>query len=197
MEYENTQRVFSMYLEHLIYSTGIAIIIGMLYVKEVGRDPSWIIILTAYAPDIDQIGNIMRHTMGTTLKLNGYLIQHGDFHTLGAMGIFSVLFALLVYPFKIRLIDGICCAAIGFTAHLFEDALVFNPAYAFFWPISSHLYGIGLIEYTRDFFGIANLWVLLIGLLFVISAACIRTAYGGKGWVHNYLPTSIIHPQKI
>jgi hypothetical protein len=39
--------------EHLIYSTAIAIIAGMIWYKYTGRDPSWIIIASAYAPDFD------------------------------------------------------------------------------------------------------------------------------------------------
>ena len=39
-----------MYSEHLVYSAAIAILAGMVYMKAAGRDPSWIIILTAYAP---------------------------------------------------------------------------------------------------------------------------------------------------
>lgn len=42
-----------MLFEHLIYSIAIAIIAGMLWYKRTGRDPSWIIIASAYAPDFD------------------------------------------------------------------------------------------------------------------------------------------------
>jgi hypothetical protein len=46
-----------MLFEHWIYSTAIAIIVGMLYHKFTGRDYFLIIIASAYAPDIDVIAN--------------------------------------------------------------------------------------------------------------------------------------------
>jgi hypothetical protein len=46
-----------MLFEHLIYSTAVAIVAGMVYYRSVGKDYSWIIIASAYAPDIDLISN--------------------------------------------------------------------------------------------------------------------------------------------
>ena len=37
-------------------------------------------------------------------------------------------------------------AAIGFGAHLFEDALVSREGYAFFWPLVPQRSGIGLFN---------------------------------------------------
>src|SRR5574341_2667902 len=34
--------------------------------------------------------------------------------------------------------------------HIFEDALVANPAYAFFWHFSDQKFGIGMIEFNPD-----------------------------------------------
>ena len=53
-----------MLFEHLIYSTAIAIVAGMVYYRSVGRDYSWIIIASAYAPDIDVIFNPLLRKMG-------------------------------------------------------------------------------------------------------------------------------------
>jgi hypothetical protein len=48
-----------MLFEHWIYSTAIAIIAGMIYYRCTGRDYSWIIIVSAYVPDIDLIANVL------------------------------------------------------------------------------------------------------------------------------------------
>ena len=42
-----------MIFEHWIYSVAIAVVFGMFYYRLTGRDYSWIIILSAYAPDVD------------------------------------------------------------------------------------------------------------------------------------------------
>ncbi len=42
-----------MILEHSVYSIAIAIIFGMTYRRITGREYSWIIVLSAYAPDLD------------------------------------------------------------------------------------------------------------------------------------------------
>jgi len=66
---------------------------------------------------------------------------------------------------------------------LFEDALIANPAYPFLWPISSQRLGIGIFNYSRDWYGVANEEVLIIGIIAVVFCAMIRTAYEGTGWI--------------
>lgn len=39
--------------------------------------------------------------------------------------------------------------------------------------------------YNRDWYGIADKEVLVIGLVAVILCAAIRTAYEGKGWIRR------------
>ena len=64
-----------MLFEHLIYSTAIAIVADMVYYRYVGRDYSWIIIASAYAPDIDVIFNPLLRKLGISLMINGYPIE--------------------------------------------------------------------------------------------------------------------------
>jgi hypothetical protein len=66
---------------------------------------------------------------------------------------------------------------------MFEDALISNPAYPFLWPISMQRFGIGIFNYSRDWFGIADKEVLVVGLILVMSFAILRTAYEGKDWI--------------
>jgi len=47
--------------------------------------------------------------------------------------------------------DSFLFAGVGFGAHMFEDALIANHAYAFFWPISEQMWGIGMNKYIPDF----------------------------------------------
>ena len=66
---------------------------------------------------------------------------------------------------------------------MFEDALVFNPAYRFLWPISAQQFGFGVLQYTPDLYGIADTEVLLIGVFAVILCAILRTLCEGRGWI--------------
>ena len=172
-----------MLFEHWIYSTAIAIIVGMIYYKHIGRDHSWIIIASAYVPDLDMIADTMFKRIGITALIRGNPIEHGDFHNIAVLLLFGVLAALLLQTVGTRLRDSFIFAGIGFGAHLFEDALIAKPAYPFLWPISIQKFGIGVFNYSRDWYGIADKEVLLVGLMLVLSAAIVRTAYEGNGWV--------------
>jgi hypothetical protein len=87
---------------------------------------------------------------------------------------------------------------IGFGAHLFEDALVYNVGYAYLWPFSSEKLGTGLLlnifseeYYIGNFFGIANTEVLIISLLFLLVAIVIRTYFEGLTWLRWYMPEKL------
>lgn len=79
--------------------------------------------------------------------------------------------------------DSFIFASIGFGVHLIEDALVYHPAYAFFWPISSLKYDIELIKYTKDFLGIADTKILFIGIIIIVICVSYRTAIEGVAWI--------------
>lgn len=180
-----------MLFEHWIYSTAIAIIVGMVYYKFTGRDYSWIIIASAYAPDVDMAADIALKKIGITVMIYGNPISHGDFHNIAVLLVYAVSVALLLHPIGIKLVDSFFFACIGFAAHIFEDALVFNPAYSFLWPLSIQKFGIGIFNYSRDWYGIANKEVLVIGLILVMSSAILRTAYEGKGWLKRSISLNV------
>ncbi len=177
-----------MFFEHWIYSTAIAIIVGMIYFRFFGRDPSWIIIASAYIPDTDVIAYPLLKKMGIIVLINGHPIVHGNFHNIAVLILYALSVAFLLHPIGIKFIDSLFFAGIGFAAHLFEDALVMNPAYPFFWPITSQSLGIGLFNYNKNFYGIADKEVLIVGLILVVFSALLRTAYEGTGWVARYIP---------
>ena len=176
-----------MLLEHLIYSTAIAIIAGMIYFRRTGRDSSWIIVAGAFIPDLDIVADAAFKTMGITVLIYENPIKHGYFHNITMLFIFAFFVALLLKMFRIRPIDSFIFAGIGFGAHLFEDALVFNPGYSFFWPLSTQKFGIGIVEYESDWFGIANSDVLFIGLIILIICAISRTLIEGNGWIKKMI----------
>jgi hypothetical protein len=177
-----------MLFEHLIYSTAIAIVAGMVYYRSVGRDYSWIIIASAFAPDIDMISSPLLRKLGISLMLNGHPIIHGNFHNMAVLIVYAVSVAFLLHPIGIRFADSFLFAGLGFAVHLFEDALVFNPAYSFIWPITSREFGIGLFHYSADLYGIADSGVLMVGLILVGFSVVLRTAFEGTGWIRRMLP---------
>jgi hypothetical protein len=170
--------------EHILYSAALAVLTGMIFSRYSGRDPSWIIIVVAYAADID-------YALQETQLWGWYDIpfhfHHGNFHNVLFLVLFSLLFAGVLRSFSIRFGDALLCSAIGISAHFFEDLLVFNPAYAFLWPFSDMIFGWGILDKTRDFFGIANTTVLITGLVLLAGAVLVRTVVEGKGWWRVFL----------
>ena len=81
-----------MLFEHLIYSTAIAIIAGMLWFKRTGRDPSWIIIASAFAPDFDIVAGELLKKLD--LNILTAPIRHGDFHNIAFLLLFATAAAL-------------------------------------------------------------------------------------------------------
>ena len=100
-----------MLFEHLIYSTAIAILFGMIYRQLTGREYSWIIILSAYAPDIDVIANGLLKKAGITLLIYGSPISHGSFHTMAVLVLYAVGVSFLVHPLGIMFVDSLVFAA--------------------------------------------------------------------------------------
>ncbi len=181
-----------MFIEHLIYSAALAVIVGMIFSLSTGRDPSWIIIAVAFVPDIDlpleKFPNLSRTIFSGA-------IRHGDFHNILFLLGVSLLLAAIMRLFGIRFIDGFICSAIGVAAHLFEDALIANPAYAFLWPVSTQAFGIGIMQETRNLFGIASTTVLLIGIILLALAVLVRTLIEGTGWWRVFLRGGRMNPE--
>lgn len=164
-----------MNFEHWIYSTAIAILIYTIYRKKEGL---YIIIGSAYVPDIDIIADKILKKIDITILVYGQPIKHGDFHNILVLIIYAILIALLLNTINIKMKDSFIFASIGFAAHLFEDALVFNPGYRFFWPILHQKFGIGILPYdynsNKDLCGIANTEILIIGIILVMLSIYIK-----------------------
>ena len=167
--------------EHIFYSGAIAILVGMVFYTYTGRDSSWIIVLCAWAPDLD------------------LFLDHGAFHNITIMIIFGVILAVILQSFGILFVDAFFFSVIGFGAHLLEDAMVFDAAYPFLWPFSTNNHGLELFpdvisskgRYIASFFRIANTEILIGGLLFLVFAIIIRTYVEGPTWIRWYMPEKI------
>ncbi|MDI6720540.1 MAG: metal-dependent hydrolase [Methanomicrobiales archaeon] len=177
-----------MFVEHLVYSIAIAILAGMLYHRYTARDPSWIIVISAFAPDIDLIAHTALRSLGFTVLFHGNRIAHGDFHNIAVMALYAIVIAFLLHPLGVRFLDALIFAAIGFAAHLFADALVYTRGYAIFWPFSDAVWGIGILPETRDWFGLASQETLIVGILAVLAAVLLRTAVAGPCWWTDVQP---------
>jgi membrane-bound metal-dependent hydrolase YbcI (DUF457 family) len=187
-----------MLAEHLVYTTAIAVIAGMLSFRYTGRDCSWIVILVSYAPDLDKILDPVLNGIGFTVLFEGHAIHHGTFHTVAAMIVFCVFIAFLLNPIGIRFTDAFLFTLVGFGAHLFEDALVYSANYMYLWPFSHDKLGLAWLpvngseeSYNADFFHLANTEVLLLGLLLLFLAMLVRTRVEGSGWIRWYMPESV------
>lgn len=181
-----------MLFEHLIYSTIIAIIAGMIQLKRKGRDYSWIIILSAFAPDLDIFAGHIFKLFDIAFFLNGFPLKHGDFHNIMALILYAGVVGLLLRSIGLVFKDSFILAGTGFFAHIMEDILVYNPGYAFLWPLSSHVFGIGIIEYIPDWYGFANTDVLIAGIIGLILAGMIRLIYEGNSGLKNLARTFIV-----
>lgn len=170
-----------MLFEHWIYSLAIAIIAGMIHMKRTGCDYSWIIIASAMAPDLDIFAGYILKQFNVAILINGTPLEHGDFHNIAVLLIYAFIVGLVLKIPGMKFKDSFAFAGIGFGAHIFEDVLVYNPGYAFLWPLSAHIFGLGLVKYNPDFFGIANTEVLFMGLVILLVCANIRVFYEGKG----------------
>jgi membrane-bound metal-dependent hydrolase YbcI (DUF457 family) len=181
-----------MRLEHIIYSSAIAIIFGMVYYRYTRREFSWIIIASAYAPDLDIVANSMMKKLDITLLISGRPITHGDFHTLAALILYAFFVAVLLNLISIRFIDGFLFAGVGFGAHIFEDMLIspLGNGYSVLWPLSNQRIGLGLLKEKPDLYGIADPEVLAIGLALLTACILLRTAYEGTGWIKMLISVS-------
>jgi hypothetical protein len=176
-----------MFLEHIFYSTTIAIIIGLFVSSYKWKDHSWIIIAVAFLPDIDAF---LRIFFGIFFKLTGSFHQyvlpynfHEYLHTFAALLGFALLGSIFFVLFGIRLIEGFIYTAIGWGTHLFEDALVYTMAYPFLWPFYSGRFGWGILPAAQNWFGIANAETLTIGILTLFCAVSLRVLIQGTEWL--------------
>jgi hypothetical protein len=174
-----------MRLEHLFFNIAVAIIVGMVYQRVAGRDPTIIIVLAAFLPDVDVAVHTGMHVLawifGTPL-----LLYHGAFHNILVLAAISLAVAVIGSRVGIRFGDAFLCTAIGYGTHLFCDAVAYNEVPYLLWPLGPARTGQVPFWYSPDLLGIAQGSVLAIALLLALLAALVRTAVEGRGWIRNY-----------
>jgi hypothetical protein len=177
-----------MFLEHIVYSTAIAVIVGLVAWKLNKPDYSWIIIATAYLPDTDVFFRVFYWVVLKTLEFSQqwyyfFIHLHSLFHTFAVLIGFALLGSIIFIYFGIRPLEGFIYTAIGYGIHLFEDALVYNPGYPFLWPFYSGRLGWGILPAARNWFGIANAETLIIGILILFCVISLRVLIQGTDWL--------------
>jgi membrane-bound metal-dependent hydrolase YbcI (DUF457 family) len=179
-----------MYTEHIVYSLAFAIVAVMLIRPRDAGLCTLLFVISGCIPDIDGIFDVVRHPPTFTDIVIPHMAEHTRmFHTAGALVLYAIIAGIFLYRLKgLTFVTGAFFAGAGFAAHLFEDALVYNPSSAIFWPLSSQEVGIGVLPGTRDFFSIADPEVLALGILLLVLAAGAsfilkRTEWAELPWV--------------
>ncbi len=177
-----------MIIEHLIFGIGIAILAGLISHKLVGKDHSWIIVASAFSPDIDVAMDILHWLLYGTI--GGFITEgaafHGSFHNIGSLFVYAAIVALALRPLKVHFLESFSLAALGFGAHLVEDGLTTCvPGYAYLWPLSGSELGLFVLPCERDLLGLANTETLLLAVILAVLAVAIRTGLEGSAWVRQ------------
>jgi membrane-bound metal-dependent hydrolase YbcI (DUF457 family) len=186
-----------MYVEHIVYSLAFAIFaIILLKPKEAGLC-TLVVVISGCIPDIDGIFDLIRNAPTFTDGFIPHMVEHTRvFHNIGALVLYAAIAGILLYRLKgLTFMTGAFFAGFGFALHLFEDALVYNPASAFFWPLSSGEVGLGWLPHTRNFFEIADPQVLLIGMMLLASAVGLSLLHGYTDW--SELPSWNNQPEAV
>jgi membrane-bound metal-dependent hydrolase YbcI (DUF457 family) len=180
-----------MYLEHGIWTLALCVIVGMFYKKyPLDRNPTWIILFAVLLPDTDFFFQTIM-TEVFPYKTATYLV-HGGFHNVLMLLLFSFSIGWLIWKTtKIAFKDATVCVAIGFIAHLLEDALVNGVVYHFYRPFSERGWYQGFIipplddvVFANNVIGSTN--ILVIGLSLLIVTIIIRSLFQGDAWLDKY-----------
>ncbi len=146
-----------------------------------------VIVVSGCMPDIDGIFSVIQCPpvfSGGIIPSMAFHLRY--FHSIGILFVYAVVVAgLLTYYYRLEFRTIALFAGIGFGAHLLEDALVYNPASAVFWPLSSQEVGIGIFpSYSRDFFSIANGEVFSIGIILLVLVVSSSILAKKTGWAN-------------
>jgi hypothetical protein len=174
-----------MYIEHICFNLALAILVTLFIDKKHAGWCTAVIVVSGCMPDIDGIFSLIQ---SPPVFANGIIpsmaFHFRYFHSIGILLLYAVVVAgVLAYYHRLDFRIMALFAGIGFGAHLLEDALVYNPSSAVFWPLSPQEVGIGFFSsYSRDFLSIANGEVLGIGILLLILTVGVSIHLKRTGW---------------
>ncbi|MFZ3168096.1 MAG: hypothetical protein WA130_10820 [Candidatus Methanoperedens sp.] len=154
-----------MLFEHLIYSTAIAIIAGMLWFKRTGRDPSCIIIASAYAPDFDIVAGELFKKFDMNILTAP--IRHWDFHNIAVLLLFATVAALVLRFAGMRFGESFLLA--GFGARKPKNERFFSRQYRYLWQGEAERWGIGMIDDGQDLMKLMHVCIFKEGIGFIFN----------------------------
>jgi hypothetical protein len=181
-------------LEHGIYTAALAIIVAMVYELHTKKNNSFLIASIIWfsmcIPDTDYLFGVIV----TAVSGSSHIFKHGDFHNVFCLVMFTVVGGWWVYRnyADISMNLAMACVFIGFLSHIFEDALVYEYAYAFFAPFNMAVTPTGWLGMSapRDiiWFGIeiGATKVYAIGFALLAGAIFIRYTLQGSDWLYQY-----------
>jgi hypothetical protein len=177
-------------IEHLLYATALAIILGMIYERYTDTNPAWIIVLVAFLPDSDYA---VREGLEIIFPHTRALIQHGDFHNIVMLLVFTVFIGYLISRVtKVKLDDAMLCVFLGVLLHFLCDAFVYTISYPFFAPISSISAEVGFFVAKENVkigsFPIVSTNIFASGLVVLAIAVAFRVHVQGLGWLIKLVP---------
>jgi membrane-bound metal-dependent hydrolase YbcI (DUF457 family) len=186
-----------MYVEHVVYSLAFAIFaVLLLKPKEAGLC-TLVVVISGCIPDIDGLFDLVRHPPTFTDYIVPHMTEHlRYFHSIGVLVLYAAIAGIILYRLNgLSVFTGAFFAGFGFALHLFEDALVYNPSSAIFWPFSSTEVGLGWLPHARDFFTVANGEVLLVGMVLLASAVGLSLLARDMTWTE--LPSLGWFPERV
>jgi hypothetical protein len=188
-----------MYIEHVCFNLALAILVTLLADQKNAGWYTAVILVSGCMPDIDGIFSLIQSPpvfSGGVVPSMAFHLRY--FHSIGVLFLYAVLVSgLLAYYHRLDFRIIALCAGTGFGAHLLEDALVYNPASAVFWPLSSQEVGIGIFpSYSRDFLGIANGEVFALGILLLVFVVSLSLLIKKTGWA-SIPPVTIPIPPAV
>lgn len=173
-----------MLLEHLLYSAALAILVGIVFLRYTGNDPTWLIVVMSAAPDTDYIVHMIMMYFNFSYPV---MINHGDFHNILSLLFISLCVSLFLLKMGMNFMHVLICSMIGYGAHFVEDFIVYPPAYAYFFPFTIDTYGINLIPETGNLI-VAGSEVLVIGLILFCISISIKMYFDSTGWtIKHYI----------
>ncbi|MGA9099611.1 MAG: hypothetical protein WB392_11845 [Methanotrichaceae archaeon] len=118
----------------------------MTYRGLIGREYSWIIILSAFTQDV--IANSLLKKAGITLLIYGSPISHGDFHTLAVLVFYAVGVSFLLHPLGIMFGDSLVFAAARVRGTFRRVCACVRPRVQVLWPVAMRKIGSGRYKNT-------------------------------------------------
>lgn len=164
----------------------------MFYIDKTDDHPVWLILLATLIPDADFVLQTLEIAFEKLSNITfSFQFSHGDFHTIFVCYVISVILGLIISSYsKIKFLDAAFCIMVGFMAHLVEDAIVYNPAYAFLSPFSNTTWNMAIIPATNDItiwgMQLGSTKVFIFGFLLVGMALVYRWLLQGNDWLYKY-----------